>query len=356
MNRRRFLHTSLMGTAVAAMAHNTGGATSPQEGPQAHVPELTCYYLLAHAYTCVPRHIAEDFSWMRDAGVSRVAISVLEQDPEHSPHNLDHLFTQAQRMGLQLIAIPSRWGGLVAGAPKVPSAYAASHFHTLVHRPDGQIYASPSFGPMCSIYHPDTLVFMKDMLRAVLKWPFSAVTWDEIKAYERPDYSPAAQAALGTDPGREQRHYAAVSAFFGELNKAIAALRPGTRTMAMLYANSGTAILSQAAQMPHLDYLGTDGRPWHATDGGTDEQHGKVLLGGPGQLTLDLAAQHGKKSYCLIENHNLATADYALLDRRLPEVLRLGFDQIMFYYYPRNLERPEETMAIFQKHLKALQN
>lgn len=358
MNRRRFLRTSLAGAASLPMLGAAlrrpapTPATTPSnraEGP----PILSCYYLLAHAYTCVPRQIAEDFAWMRGVGVANVAVSILEQDPEHTPRNLDHLFNAAQRAGLGVIAVPSRWGGLVAGAPKVPSAFAASHFDTLVRTREGGYYTSPTFGPMCSVYHEATYGFMAGMLERVLQWPFAALTWDEIKAYERPDYSPSAQQALAPAPDRAAAHRTAVSDFFGRLNAHAKALRPELTTMAMLYANSGEATLSSAAQMAGLDCLGTDGRPWGVADGGTDEQAGKALLGGPGELTLTIARRYGKKSYCLIENHNLATEDYPLLERRLPEVLALGFDHILFYYYPRNLAHPERVMGIFETHLKA---
>ena len=61
-----------------------------------------------------------------------------------------------------------------------------------------------------------------------------------------------------------------------------------------------------------------------------------------------------EKSLMLIENHNLETKDNVLMDKRLSEVLNLKADQFIYYYYPRNLEKPEETMAIIKKHIRKL--
>ena len=39
------------------------------------------------------------------------------------------------------------------------------------------------------------------------------------------------------------------------------------------------------------------------------------------------------------------------MDKRLPEVLSLGAEHMIYYYYPRSLEDPDANMAIIAKHL-----
>jgi len=76
-------------------------------------------------------------------------------------------------------------------------------------------------------------------------------------------------------------------------------------------------------------------------------------VGENGERFLAAAKQQNKKSVWLIENHNLKAADIPLLDKRLPEVLAAGADQLIYYYYPRNLQSPDRIMACFKRHLLA---
>jgi hypothetical protein len=43
------------------------------------------------------------------------------------------------------------------------------------------------------------------------------------------------------------------------------------------------------------------------------------------------------------------------MNRRLPEVLAMRPDHLIYYYYPRSLEAPEDTMGIIARHLRQCQ-
>jgi hypothetical protein len=207
---------------------------------------------------------------------------------------------------------------------------------------------------MCSVYHPDTLAFVTDGLDRMLGgWPFAMLLWDEVKAYHVLDYSPAARAALGDRVGERDAHLQGVTDFFAKANAHIKQKYPKVTTLLMLYANIEADILASAATCGQLDCLGIDGRPWPADAGGQDEQPGKVLLGAPAERLFQLSKASGKQSFALIENHNMRTPDYALLDRHLPQVLALPYEHLIYYYYPRNLERPDAQMALMRTHLRA---
>ena len=48
----------------------------------------------------------------------------------------------------------------------------------------------------------------------------------------------------------------------------------------------------------------------------------------------------------------METACFELMDRRLPDVLNLGAEQIVYYYFPRNVSDPDRQMAILARHLR----
>jgi hypothetical protein len=100
-----------------------------------------------------------------------------------------------------------------------------------------------------------------------------------------------------------------------------------------------------------MDYFGCDGRPWYSNDGGQDESTGKCLLDS-GKRFLVKARQKNVKSLWLIENHNLNEKDTELLKERLPETISYRPDQLIYYYFPRNLSNPEEIMTVVEENLK----
>lgn len=47
----------------------------------------------------------------------------------------------------------------------------------------------------------------------------------------------------------------------------------------------------------------------------------------------------------------MADADIALLEKRLPEVVKSDADHLIYYYYPRNLSSPDKIMDIIRKNV-----
>jgi hypothetical protein len=43
------------------------------------------------------------------------------------------------------------------------------------------------------------------------------------------------------------------------------------------------------------------------------------------------ARKHGKKALLLIENHDMTSAEFPLMDRGLPKVMALGAEQLIYY-------------------------
>lgn len=311
---------------------------------------LNAFYYRAHMYTLVPRHVCEDLKWMADLGTNYVTIAVLEQDFEAAVENIDFICNEAAKLGMGVMAVPSRWAGILAGSPKVPSVFTTQHPETWVCREDGTPEDSSVSGRISSIHHPATLDFMmRTVERMLRKWDFKGVIWDELKTLTL-DYSPAAKERLGSNPTLEGQT-AANAKFYSTINKHIKEHFPSVLTNMFIYAQSDQSIVDRLARTEYLDYFGCDGRPWRVEDGGKQESRGKVLVGAQGQRYIDAAHTNRKGALFLIENHNMSMEDVPILEKRMPELLEMDVDHLIYYYYPRNLEDPDRIMNIMKKHL-----
>ena len=353
MERRRFLKYGLAaGTGVLALQGTAAQNTLFNSGvlPQEKDKFLNAYYFRAHMYTMVPRHIREDLKWMADIGTDAVTLAILEQDFNSAFENVEFICNEADKLGMSVIGVPSRWGGLLAGAPKVPSVFTVQNPQTWVLKKDGSPVSSDVSGRISSIHYPETFEFMCNSVDKIFTlWNIKGIIWDELKSLSL-DYSPKALEKLGPDLTLEKQVQANVD-FYSEINKHIKDHFQGKTTSMFIYSSMEDKIVEKLAETRHLDYYGCDGRPWSISDGGKLEGEGKTLVGREGQRFIDAAKANHKKSIFLIENHNMANADIPLLEKGLPEVLKMNVDQLIYYYYPRNIEDPDRLMGILKKQL-----
>ncbi len=313
---------------------------------------INAYYFRAHMYTLVPHQVRQDMAWMADAGTDAVTIAVLEQDLYAARENIDIIYREAARANLELFAVPSRWGGMVAGAPKVPSMFAATHPETWVINQDGSPYLTPFSGPLSSVHHPATREFFYQGVETLLtEMPFSGIIWDEVKSLAVRDWSAMAREQL--DPsGSIEVHTQAVADFFNSVNQHIRSIRPNIRLSMFIEAVTPQPFVEICAQIPTLDDFGCDGRPWRLADSCVEEQPDKVLLG-QAERFIRAAQVNNKHGLILIENHNMPSRCLELMDTHLPDVLKLGAEHIIYYYYPRNVDDPDRQMALLSRHLRA---
>lgn len=348
MNRRKFLiNTSLATTGLSLGLLSKGFPIVPYSGTN---KLLNAYYFRAQMYTMVPHQVREDLEWMKDIGTDIVSVGILEQDLYAAVENVEIICNEAEKLGMQVYAVPSRWGGMFAGAPKVPSIFTSKNPQTWILEENGKPYYNAR-GPVSSVHYPEVLDFFYDALRKTLTlWNIKGIIWDEPKSY-RPDYSAKAVEKLGREASQVD-YIKAVTAFHGKINRFVKDNFPETTTSLFNYAQIDDKIIKQTGDIDGLDYFGADGRPWGPDDQGTEEQEGKTLLGN-GERHLKVAKELVKKSLWLIENHNMPSEDIALMDKRMPEILACNVDQLIYYYFPRNLDKPYDTMKILSKHLKA---
>lgn len=349
MNRSNFLKTSLLAGAGLALAGGNSFSTPKKRNSSNKI--LNAYYFRAHMYTMIPRHVSEDLKWMADAGTNVVSIAVLEQDLFAAAENIEFICNEAAKLGIEVWAVPSRWGGIVAGAPKVPSIFTCQNPQTWAMNKDGSYINSENSGRISSIFHPDTLEFMcKTSDKVFSTWDLKGIIWDEPKTLIE-DYHPLALAQLGNSPTYDDFINANVH-FYSQLNKHVKSVNPNKKIALFVYASKPDSVIEACAKIEHLDVYGCDGRPWGEKDGGKLESKGKVLLDGQGEKFIQAAKKNGKQSLWLIENHNMADDDIQLLEKRMPDVVNSNVDHLIYYYYPRNLSQPDKIMNIIRKNLK----
>ncbi len=312
----------------------------------------TAYYFRQHMYSLVPRHVREDMAWMADIGTTSVSLAVLEQDFDACPRNIEIVAKEAERVGISLFATPSRWGGRTAGAPKAPSYFTATHPETWVLDKQGKpIYTTPA-GPASSIHHPATVEFFcRSVERLLTLWPVAGIIWDEPKLMHVEDHSPAAQAAAPPDADLRW-HQDAFARFFDRVGAHARSIKPDVTLSMFMPAMTTGYLVERFSAIENLDYFGCDGRPWSIADSQRLEGRDKALLG-QAERFIAAAKQNGKGGLMLLENHNMPTPGYEVMGERLPDVLRLGAEHILYYYYPRNNEDPDRQMAILGAGLKA---
>ena len=112
---------------------------------------LNAYYFRQHMYTLVPRYVREDMKWLADVGTDAISIGVLEQDLYASVYNINIIIEEAARVGIDVWAVPSRWGGVIAGSPKVPSVFTIQHPETQICDADGSPHNTAVSGRISSI-------------------------------------------------------------------------------------------------------------------------------------------------------------------------------------------------------------
>ncbi len=321
---------------------------------------INAYYFRAHTYTLVPRHVREDMKWMADIGTDAVTLGILEQDLFAAVENIEFISNEAQKAGMKVYATPSRWGGLVAGCPKVPSIFSCKHPDALVCSEDGSVFTG-GFSTMASVYHPATYDFFCESLAKMFElFPIAGVIWDEVKNLHIKDFSPAALKAHSREELDDIKTQVNASAdFFDRVSAEVSRLKPDACIGLFIPGHYSGYEVEKLAAIEHIHDFGCDGRPFRAEDEGMNDS-GKTpavkMLCETGPYFVELAKKNNKRPLFLIENHAMADEDVPKMDKRLPEALSLGAEHLLYYYYPRSLEDPDKNMNVLAKHISKIKS
>ncbi|MGW3506470.1 twin-arginine translocation signal domain-containing protein [Streptomyces sp. NPDC000994] len=379
-SRRDFLRKSALAASAAGATAALGGGLSPafaapqdagQDAPEASNAKngdtkgpwkiLNAYYFRSHMYTCVPSNIRRDMEWMAQQGTNAVTISILEQDFDAAVQNVDIICAEAHRVGIRVHAVPSRWGNLVAGSPKVPSSWGVKNTQYAALDKKGKPKTT-GLGPISSIHYPEVVDFVKDGVERILtQWPIDGIIWDEPKTLTTQDFSPPAVAKKPA--GSDDNWYTdTVADFFGEVSAHAKSVKPDVVVSMFVYSSytqTNPYIVERCAQIPNIDYFGCDGRPWRMSDdlgpdGSGQAPYNKVLLPNAGEF-IDTARRNGKGGCVLIENFSFdppETHYLQTMERTMPEVVAMRPEHLIYYYYGRSIADPDRAMKITSKVLK----
>jgi hypothetical protein len=312
---------------------------------------LTAYYLNGSLFSIVPRHIEEDFRWMADHGTNAVAISAYERDLKRE-RTWDLFCRTAEKTGLKVYIVPSRWAGLVAGWPGAPSRFTATHPETWILDEQQRPRVEGSWGLCSSVHHPATEEFYRNCLDTILRHPIAGIIWDEVKILQKADFSPMAMSKIPSEAGMD-RHVQAAVDFFDRVTQYARKLQPELVATMFLYATMEQRTVDACAKMPSLDYFGLDGKPWPREEAGRlkIDTNENVLIP-HAQRFFRSARSNGKGGFMLIENMGMPRGAHELVDRYMPEVLAYRPEHLAYYYYGADVEEPERMMQLLGRHFR----
>ena len=315
---------------------------------------LNAYYFQHHTFCLVPRHVREDMEWMADVGTNAITLAVLEQDLFANKANMDIICREADRAGISVHAVPSRWGGLLAGAPKVPSLFTATHPETWILKEDGTPYYYDSL-------RPDEQRASSRHLRVLLSEP-GEIAQRNGRSKASSLTSRKSSISRTTRPGRRRRFRPAP-------------VRRRTSTRAPIFtigsapmpASSGRVLSSPCScrlSRRVTSWSAAPGSPPLIISAATEGPGGlrtawtcagtrKALIG-QAERFLAAARANGKGGLILVENISMSPEYNKVMDEHLPTVLSYAAEHLLYYYYGMNLDDPDGTMEVVAKHLKKL--
>ncbi len=296
---------------------------------------LSVYYFKGQDF-CVDRRIyADDMKRLKDAAVDSICIAVHEGDLAGS--NLPAVCEAAQTQGLDILAVPSRVGGLVAGWHRAVGYLSASNPELWARNPDGT--AKNFFGPMISVHHPGSLEGFIEAVESMLEeLPITGIIWDELKSLDIEDHSQAAiDACSGPAVGDVQVR--STVDFFSKVNAALREKRPQLMISLFLYCFMEDALLELCSQVEGLDEFGCDGSCLRPEDNFPIEGGGTKKLLPDNFLRFARSAQvNRRKKFVLVETQTHQAASVERTLDRLDELFSLDPEHVVYYDYPRNME------------------
>lgn len=290
-------------------------------------------------------------TWIANHGFNAVSIAVNEMDFEKNANNLKHVFQAAKRQGLAVHAVPSRWGGMVAGVPGVHSGFCIDRPDCCARDVHGETLVSPIWGYTASVYAQGTKEqFTKWLIQLFELCPFDGLIWDEPKNFYFTDYS---SAALSSRPAYTEMEYeyGRVASFYDEINIIARTIHPDIYISMFVYADSEPPVIEAISRIRTLNSFGIDGNPF-IPQRMTDKRR-KTLIGTLNRVKA-LALPQGKDSMALIENFGISIEENILMEEQLKDVLAVRPEHLLAYYYGRNNEDPERTMDLIGRAFSRL--
>jgi hypothetical protein len=294
---------------------------------------LGAYYFGAGYFTLVPDNIRHDLEEMKALGTDIVCIGITESDIKYNEGNIRFIIEEAHKRSMQVFAVPSRMAGITAGQPIEPPLFGYHHPETAVLRKDGTPIVRKTHGILSSFYHPEVKdYFIETTSRMLDQFDLDGIIWDEPKStwWEWQDYS---ELALKDNPeGDYVKYLEDFAAFFSDINAKLIAQKPDLTLVHFDEACRDDSVVNISATIEHLDYFGTDGRPYPLTKTENITNRDTKVLPKYGERYLKAGRENGLKTMMLVENQRMSKAEVDKMDIALPDILEMDIDLLLYYY------------------------
>ncbi|MBV6654574.1 MAG: hypothetical protein KI786_12490, partial [Mameliella sp.] len=242
--------------------------------------------------------------------------------------------------------------GITAGQPIEPPLFGYHHPETAVLRKDGTPVVRKTHGILSSFYHQDVKDYFVNTTASMLeKFDLDGIIWDEPKStwWEWQDFSPL---ALKDNPeGDYVKYMNDFAAFFSDINGKLKAQKPDLTIVHFDEACRDDTVINASAAIEHLDFFGTDGRPYPLTKTENITNRDTKVLPKYGERYLKAGRANNVKTMMLVENQHLSKSEVDLMDQAFPDILKMDVDLLLYYYYGFYDEDPEYKMDVIRKHV-----
>lgn len=309
---------------------------------------LSAYYFMGQNLCSVREDTARDMKWLADHQFDAICVGVHEfQLLGNHTHGLRLVSDAAHDAGLDVLAIPSRWCGLIAGWPPTPGFFASTRPDTWMINADGSPETRPYSGPVCSVHHPDVVERMVHLtIETLTQFEVDGLVWDEMKTMWNEfrnealvDHNPKAIERFGKPAAGDVQRQATFDVF-AECNRAARSQKPDVRIVGFVYAYLEDEIVVPWSRIEGFDEIGPDGRPWYTDD--FPGSHAKTILSNAERFVTH-ARSAGKRSFALIETQLMKAEGGGMAVKRIDEVCAAGFDHLSVYYHPLVSEAEAEV-------------
>ena len=306
---------------------------------------ISAYCLDYNNWTCIPRHVKEDYKEMADMGFDTVCLSFSESEMMYARRTFELLVEMAHHEGLKVHVIPSRIGGRFAGAPLMPSLWTVQHPEYCVQ---GDYY-----WPVACLESQKVRDWMKEFMRTLITdYDLDGIVWDEPKAPTLVSHHPDTIRRFGENPTEEDMAVGYCE-FFGELTAYCHSLNPNLVQTLFCIKGEPEFFTQRIAQSKYITYFGYDGNLSRQRRFKEEIRESKYRIESVWDRTRQECALADKKTFALLETMHMPKEEHVNFEKNLNHYLENYHpDHLSLYYYAHNADDPEGLNSIIRRAMK----
>lgn len=306
---------------------------------------ISAYCLDYNTWTCIPRHVKEDFEELRDMGVDTVCLSFSENDMAYARRTFEIIIEIAHEVGLKVFLIPSRIAGRFAGAPLMPSIWLAKNPQYIV--------SDECWLPAACVEAPEVRQWFKGFMKTLItEYDIDGLVWDEPKEVTRISHHPATLARFGSNPTEEDMA-AGFCEFFEELTGYCHDLNPNLVQTLFCQKTEPEFFTQMISKNPYITYFGYDGNLCKQRIFKEEIVEIKYRIESAWDRTVSECEKAGKKTFALVESMHMPREEHENFAKSFDAYLENYHpDHLSIYYYAHNADDPEGLNQIIKSTMK----